>query len=275
MLKDSSLRAEVVAAATKSKAAVADLAGGITVNGGTLAVSAGREMQSTSALPRLGADNTYTGAAALGGGAPLSAPIPASSPASATAAPPVVMSPVPASPAQPAAPPVADVERAAVGGRAPAGVQTWNFVQTEDRTRLRRNFNSPPPVNILNSFQFEHSGDVVRVVDEDGSIYTGSIGTDKSAINGRVGGGVTELTKKAGAAPGAQQVYFHVTGTNRSLKQPVVFDGSLTWPAAAVLPNQDAFKTATGTAATNAQLQGRVRVGTRMQMDINAVPSTR
>jgi hypothetical protein len=51
------------------------------------------------------------------------------------------------------------------------------FVQTLSQDSYRRNFNSPPPVNVLNSFQMEQVGRQIRITDEDGSTYLGEVYT--------------------------------------------------------------------------------------------------
>ncbi len=276
--KGLSLRSDELAAAAKSKTAVAEPARGISINGGTLVRAAGPESPSATNTLQLSANNTFSGGMKLDGVTLTTAPTPSSSVALATvattAASPAVMSPVPAAPPQPAAPLVLDAERALAADRAATTTQTWNFVETKDRSRLRRNFNSPPPVNVLNSFQFENTGSTVRVIDADGSVYTGSIAIDQSPAAGGVGGGGNEFATKAEAASGTQQIHFRVTGTSRSLNQPVVFEGSLALPSPSG-PPRDAFQVTHGSAVTNAQLKGWVRVGTRTQLEINAVPAAR
>ena len=174
--------------------------------------------------------------------------------AAAAPAPARVMSPVPATTPAPtlptAAPAIADASSLPGVERASAATQSWNFVEMGDRARLRRNFNSPPPVNVLNAFQFENSGTGVRIIDEDGSVYSGSISADRAAVSA-----------KLKSVQGSPPLNFRATGTNRTLNQPVVFDGSLSVEVGGV--------------SSNAQLRGKVRIGTRTQVEINAVPASR
>jgi len=105
---------------------------------------------------------------------------------------------------------------------------------------------------VLNSFQVEQTGETLRIVDEDGSVYTGSVqpvampvtriaprgsGPDGSALTLSERRRQLASPTPAASLPvqGGQNFYFHVTGTNRSLKQNVVFTGNileLTNPAA-------------------------------------------
>jgi hypothetical protein len=71
------------------------------------------------------------------------------------------------------------------------------------------------PETVLNSFQMEQTGGQLRVIDADGSVYTGSlIATDKM-LNSDLAGS------------SAQSRSFRVTGTNLTRNQLVVFTGSL------------------------------------------------
>jgi len=106
---------------------------------------------------------------------------------------------------------------------------------------------------VLASFQIEQAGNQVRVIDNDGSVYTGSVEPVTTALaapaasparflapaesdrlggarGGGGGGGRREInTRMAGVVPAAapqpaQRLYsFRVSGTNRTLQQPVVF----------------------------------------------------
>src|SRR5206468_9153998 len=109
----------------------------------------------------------------------------------------------------------------------------------------RTNFNSPPMPNVLNSFQLEQNGRLIRVVDADGSIYDGAIEqppTEEAARRGiAVQTAATDLKKNiepeakrveglaaasADEIAALQNVFFRVAGTNRTLNQLVVFEGN-------------------------------------------------
>jgi hypothetical protein len=68
---------------------------------------------------------------------------------------------------------------------------------------------------MLGSFRTEQTGDQLRVIDADGSVYAGNLTAS------------TEILDSNGAFPAAQTRAFRVTGTNLTLHQPVVFTGNL------------------------------------------------
>lgn len=94
---------------------------------------------------------------------------------------------------------------------------------------------------VLRNFQVSQNGNTIRVVDQDGSVYTGTLqsenyggenatkaenqkmaGTDKFAPAQQTGEG-----KFQNNAPPAQNYSFRVGGTNRTLNQRVVFTATL------------------------------------------------
>lgn len=120
----------------------------------------------------------------------------------------------------------------------PQQQQVIFFSQQSSRARYRRNYNSPPPPEILSSFQMQREGARIRFVDADGSVYEGIAEEgQRAAVESlrRSASGVASAGSNAfvGAGPAAlrlaePQVFsFRATGTNRSLNQKVVFDGTL------------------------------------------------
>jgi hypothetical protein len=101
----------------------------------------------------------------------------------------------------------------------------------------RRNFNSPSPLEVLNSFQLENNGSWIRIVDTDGSIYEGTIhtapprpGPDTGAVAvPSVALDQSEppsvLGPQSVVEPSRRSFFFTVQGTNRTLNQTVVFNG--------------------------------------------------
>jgi hypothetical protein len=122
------------------------------------------------------------------------------------------------------------------------------FSQLEGRSQLRRNFNSPATPTVLDTFHLENQGSALRIVDADGSIYTGVIGESPA--------------DRFAAARGTTTtgVPFRAVGANRTLEQQIIFDGNLSVPAAD---------------ANAAQVRGRVTIGGRVQMEVNATASPR
>ena len=89
------------------------------------------------------------------------------------------------------------------------------------------------PAPVLSSFRVEQSGNNLKVVDGDGSVYTGSIQiarqeppadhTFAAAKNGLVS---AARAAKPSAAPAPQSYFFRVAGTNRNLNENVIFSGN-------------------------------------------------
>lgn len=119
------------------------------------------------------------------------------------------------------------------------------YVQVDNRAQYRRNFNSPPPLPVMNQFSVQQNGPQVVIVDADGSQYTGLI-TNAPALaqtlTGQAAAPSAEMVQRYGLALPAVQTaaaggvsgaeannvwFFRVSGTNRSLNQSVVFEGNL------------------------------------------------
>jgi hypothetical protein len=100
---------------------------------------------------------------------------------------------------------------------------------------------------VLANFQVQQNGNVIRLVDQDGSVYDGSLQSvnrwaekteDQSDLNANrraVQNAVTvvaglpsqQITAAQDALQVAQTYFFHVYGTNRTVNQTVAFTGSL------------------------------------------------
>lgn len=141
------------------------------------------------------------------------------------------------------------------------------YVQVDNRAQYRRNFNSPPPLPVMNQFSWQQNGQQVVIVDADGSQYTGLI-TNAPALGQTVTGLAAtpnaEMVQRYGLAAASPATvagraldgaagdniwYFRVSGTNRSLNQSVVFEGNLqnvvTTFGTAAAPRQTQPETAT------------------------------
>ena len=173
------------------------------------------------------------------------------------------------------------------------------------------NYNSPKPPEILNSFEFVQAGNQIRVTDADGSVYDGQVLPPPTAANavfaspsGRARGG-SEANRSYQAArpspasdsfnPPTNQasLYFRVTGTNKTLKRLVVFDGNV-----APMPETANSQSAAGGAGpaageqmkqagqttfnlqdksqsilSNSRIQGQAVYGEKSSMEINALPA--
>lgn len=141
----------------------------------------------------------------------------------------------------------------------------------------------PAAASLLDSFRVEQTGQQVRVIDRDGSVYTGSLtppqvtanralqrAANPSALTAArdssqtVNSNRAALSRAISTAP--QTFSFRVAGTNLSLKQQVVFSGQL-MPLVVSLA---------GVGATNGPSGGMAgRVITPAQQSLPSVPDCR
>jgi hypothetical protein len=161
---------------------------------------------------------------------------------------------------------------------------TQEFQQIQ---RYRRNPNSPTPPQVLQSFRWIREGDAVRVIDADGSVYTGGMGVNKARPVAapesfpaqtswdsyeREAQQRLELRQPGldGAVVGEQ---FAVMGTNRTLNVRVEFEGMLV-PQLGVSPaptNAGGVEPST-VAEAGVQIQGQALVGGSTRLGIVANP---
>ena len=140
---------------------------------------------------------------------------------------------------------------------------------------------------ILSNFEFEQIGDQVRLIDGDGSVYSGKLVSQDSDKAGARQYFRQQKNAPAGAAPQSaaaagpaeQTGLFYAYGTNRSLKQQVSIEANiLQMPTNAVGAVGGAFdaKQNQRSAGSSQQLiRGSARVGTNREVliNINAVPA--
>jgi hypothetical protein len=135
-----------------------------------------------------------------------------------------------------AAPPVAQPSSAGNLGMA------RQFSQQSAVQSFRNNVQVSRAADVLNRFQVQQEGNEIRVLDADGSTYTGTIEQSaKSAdLNSRVTarGDVAKQTRSYAAKATREsesatpQSYFRATGYNISLKKTLVFEGNYAAPPA-------------------------------------------
>jgi type II secretory pathway pseudopilin PulG len=135
-----------------------------------------------------------------------------------------------------------------------AGGSSRKFVRTDVASSVQYGFKRDavsgkvPPV--LASFQLQQSGGELRVVDGDGSVYRGQLLPRDAAVksgvpdeSGKLMNGESqslrgertassparekEVPEGKGAEPMAQSYFFQVAGTNQTLRQALVFTGTL------------------------------------------------
>ena len=170
-------------------------------------------------------------------------------------------------------PPVALGEasmRTAPGGAFTAQVRQVNPTFYKNLAELRQNFQQRPdeaadrkqnrnlPTAVLANFQIERQGQEVRILDQDGSVYTGQVINEESYAardSASAGGGVAsgappapnasialnavpakglnqlnqpgQSAKALAAALPVGQFYFRARGTNNTLRQVVVIEATL------------------------------------------------
>lgn len=163
---------------------------------------------------------------------------------------------------------------------------------------------SPQNASVLNAFVVEQSGETLRVVDGDGSTYSGYVNQpvltwSASPPDGKTALAELESLKEEPAkrklalvaadqlALSGQSNFFRVAGTNLSLHQPVVFTGSFVTTTHPGAPQRlRGFAQKDGTAAgrlggvssnapavTELRVLGRAVIGLTNQVEINAVPA--
>ena len=134
-----------------------------------------------------------------------------------------------------AAPPVSQPSSA--GGLA----TTQQFSQQSAGQSFRNNAQVSVGANVLNTFQVQQEGNEIRVLDADGSTYTGKIeqSVKGAELDSRIAAQreVAKQTPRYAAKavgenkPASPQSYFRATGYNVSLKKTLVFEGNYAAPA--------------------------------------------
>jgi hypothetical protein len=147
-----------------------------------------------------------------------------------------------------AAPSVASVPTAPAGGVYRYGLASTAAAllkQTSPSTSVQNFVREVPKAGdgqqaqpILASFKFERTGSEIRIIDQDGSVYLGSLGAFQRQLLLRTARKdqpvamdsarpitATETSSLPSAVTSPEEYTFHVAGTNRTLGGPVSFDG--------------------------------------------------
>ena len=158
---------------------------------------------------------------------------------------------------------------------------------------------------VLASFQVEQNGSELRIMDADGSVYSGYVQLADNVRRARPARLEAPAAAPAAQAPkdavqeryvarldsdqlGTQTYYFRVTGTNRSLHKQVVFTGNLlpATPATASAPLVTNLSAGTGFGGPqtrsaqqlplplqNSRISGKVVIGNANAVEISAEPA--
>jgi hypothetical protein len=178
-----------------------------------------------------------------------------------------------------AAPPVAQPSSAGSLG------MTQQFSQQSGIQSFRNKAQASRSANVLNTFQVQQQGIEIRVLDADGSTYTGKIEqlANNAELDSRIAArrDAAKQTRRfaAKAAPenesAAPQSYFRATGYNVSLKKRLVFEGNYAAPPA----QQPAAVTANDRERSEqsrdqARIVGTVRVNGEAPIEVDAIAET-
>ena len=134
--------------------------------------------------------------------------------------------------------------------------------------------------NVLDSFQVEQDGRQIRVVDADGSTYTGKLEAVAQNAARALGRAEAQTSAPAANAPATRgkdsasnenEFYFRATGYNGSLKKEVVFEGNYIAPPATPQKSADFKKEG----QTPARIVGTAKVPGESPVEVDAVAVTR
>lgn len=132
---------------------------------------------------------------------------------------------------------------------------------------------------VLANFQVQQNGNAIRVVDEDGSVYDGSLLPENLLAQGTPAPAATpapimtapaqqneksKTSNRGAESQTAQNNFFRVSGINQTLKQNVVFTGNLLATADATKNTQQALSW------SNARIAGTAVIADTNRIEINA-----
>jgi hypothetical protein len=159
------------------------------------------------------------------------------------------------------------------------------FSQQSAVQSFRNNAQVSRAANVLNTFQIQQDGNEIRVLDADGSTYTGKI--EQLGKNTELDSRMSSQHYAAKRAPkDAVQVagesesatpesYFRATGYNVSLKKTLVFEGNYAAPWAqqpATATSDDRQRAEQG--RDRARIVGTVRVNGEVPVKVDAIAET-
>jgi hypothetical protein len=207
----------------------------------------------------------------------------------------------PAATTQPSAPPAAtgaavwDESKTALAAATPSVSQLYyrsDALAKRQRAGGGGGAGAPP---LLESFRVEQNGNAMKIIDGDGSVYTGLVQFAQSATNGVAGRGALSESRIADShalTPVAQNYFFRVAGTNRNLNQNVIFSGNFVpftnaqfategqsfggMGGGGGIGGRRAASASTPTAERvlyNLRISGKAVIGGEKEVDVNATPA--
>jgi hypothetical protein len=152
------------------------------------------------------------------------------------------------------------------------------FSQTAHGQALRNNVKARAAANILDNFQVEQDGREIRLVDADGSTYTGKFESGARNSNLRMlkqPAAATETARSESASASLpNEQFFRATGFNASLKKRVVFEGNYI-PLPAREKNAGGAAKDDGTQQTPARIIGKATVPGEAPVEVDAITTAR
>jgi hypothetical protein len=171
----------------------------------------------------------------------------------------------------------------------PSSVGSFGTKQQFSQQSLLQSFRNNAQVsraaNVLNTFQVQQEGSEIRVLDADGSTYTGKI--EQSAKSAELDSRITarrdaaKLTRSYAAKAvrenesAAPESYFRATGFNVSLKKTLVFEGNYAGapaqqPAKATSNDRERAESS----RDRARIVGTVRLNGEAPVEVDAIAET-
>ena len=182
--------------------------------------------------------------------------------------------------------------------------KSWTFVQTvQPKPGLTDKLGTAQP--LLASFEVQQSGQNLKVVDRDGSVYRGYwqnspiAAAKEEALKNTAAFSLARGLRSADApkslsdaeltnTQASSNYFFQVTGTNVTLNQQVVFTGNFSFPATNesgalgggsnldlnwALAQQGTNFQMTNLPLLNSRISGKARLDDRREIEINALPA--
>ena len=160
--------------------------------------------------------------------------------------------------------------------------QTTNFRQQFSKNASDQAFRSKPKptLNILNEFQVEQTDHEIRVVDGDGSTYSGRLeplakNDPRSIFNQKQNYAAPSSRASASFDDKAQaanaEFYFRATGYNSSLKKRVVFEGNYIASSSAAQKKEAEAKVEERDEQTRARITGTAKIPGESPLQIDAI----
>jgi hypothetical protein len=150
---------------------------------------------------------------------------------------------------------------------------------------FRNNAQVSQAANVLNTFQVQQQGSEIRVLDADGSTYTGKI--EQSAKSAELDSRITARRDAAKqtqsyAAKAARenetatppQSYFRATGYNVSLKKTLVFEGNYAEPPAQQPATTSNDRERAEQSRNRPRIVGTVRLNGEAPVEVDAIAET-